>query len=60
VYRVEYVAPGRVSNRTTFDSVMPLEAAQWITVDGVFLVVERIVRANNPDDGLALCKVASG
>lgn len=60
-YRVQYVVSGR-SNTTTVQSEMPLEAGQWITVDGVFLVVERSVMAKrgDPYDGLALCKMAAG
>jgi hypothetical protein len=58
VYRVQYVSAGR-SNTTTVRSELPLEAGQWITVDGVFLVVERIVMAKR-GDGLALCKPAVG
>jgi hypothetical protein len=62
VYRVEYVAPGRTSVTTTFRTEMQLEAGQWVTVDGVYLVVERIVsgKRGDPYDGLALCKLAFG
>jgi len=61
VYRLQYVAAGR-STTTTLQSEMPLEAGQWVTVDGVYLVVERIVMAKrgDPFDGLALCKPAVG
>jgi hypothetical protein len=62
VYRVQYVRPGRSSQTTTYRSEIPLEDGQWITVDGVHLVVERVVPAKrgDPYDGLALCKLAPG
>ena len=61
VYRVEYVLPGRVS-RTTFRSETQLENGQWLSVDGVALVVERIIagKRGDPYDGVALCKIAQG
>jgi len=61
LYRVEYVLPGRVS-RTTYRSETQLETGQWLSVDGVALVVERILagRRGDPYDGVALCKIAHG
>lgn len=43
MYRLRYVAAGR-SHKTTLQTDMPLEHGQWLTVDGVHLVVERIGR----------------
>ena len=62
MYRVEYAVPNRASHTSTFESETQLEAGQWITVDGVYLVVERIVsgKRGDPYDGLALCKPAVG
>jgi len=34
-YRVQYLLPGRPSRTTTFQSDTPLEAGQWLTVDGI-------------------------
>ena len=61
MYRVQFVAAGR-SNKTTPQTDMPLEHGQWLIVDGIHLVVERIVLAKrgDPFDGLALCKPALG
>ena len=62
VYRVEYVLPGRSSHTTTSQSETQFEVGQWLIVDGVYLVVERIVsgKRGDPYDGLALCKPALG
>jgi hypothetical protein len=47
VYRVQYVRPGRSSQTTTYRCEVPLEDGEWITVDGVHLVVERVVPAKS-------------
>lgn len=62
VYSVQYVLPGRASHTTSFRSETPLETGQWLTVDGVYLVVERIVtsKRGDPYDAVALCKLAVG
>ena len=62
VYRVQYVLPGRPSQTSAYRSETPLGAGQWISVDGAYLVVERIVAGKRGDtyDGLALCKLARG
>lgn len=62
VYRVEYVLPGKRSHTAQYQSETPLEPGQWLTVEGAFLVVERIIpgKRGDPYDGLALCKFAPG
>ena len=61
-YRVEYLPPGKRSQTTQPQSETPLEPGQWLTVEGAFLVVERILpgKRGDPYDGIALCKLAVG
>jgi hypothetical protein len=56
VYRAEYVPPGKPSQATQFRSETPLEPGQWLTVEGAFLVVERIVsgKRGDPYAGIAI------
>ena len=57
---MEYVLPGRPSRATTFQGETPLEPGQWLTVEGAYLVVDRVIpgKRGDPYDGLALCKLA--
>ena len=62
MFRVQYALPGRPSHTTTFRSEKPLVVGEWLTVDGAYLVVERVIpgKRGDPFDGLALCKLALG
>ncbi len=62
MYRVQFVLPGEPSRTLRFESETSLEAGQWVTVDGIFLIVERVVagKRGDPYDGLVLCKPAFG
>jgi len=62
VYRVSWVVPGRPSQTSIYESRTPLEVGHWISVNGAFLVVERVVPGKRGDayDGVALCRLAQG
>jgi hypothetical protein len=62
VYRVQHLPPGRPLQTSTIQRETPLAVGEWVTVDGAYVVVERIVpgRRRDPYDGLALCKLAAG
>ena len=61
-YRVEYVPPGRRPVAASYVCEEPLQPGQWIEVGGVYLIVDRVLRAKRGDatNGVALCKVALG
>ena len=61
-YRVEYVPPGQRSVVASYSCPEPLQPGQWIEVAGVYLIVERVLRARrgDPNDGVVLCKLALG
>ena len=61
-YRVEYVPPGQRPVTASYACEDPLRPGQWIEVAGVYLVVERLLRAQRGDGnaGVALCKLALG
>jgi hypothetical protein len=61
-YRIEYVPPGRRSIVKTHQSAVPLEQGMWLAVDGLYLIVERLVhgKRGDPYAGVALCKLAAG
>ena len=45
-----------------YHTTAPIERGHWISIEGVFLVVERIVPAKprDPWNGIALCKPGMG
>ena len=61
-YKVQYVPVGKHSVTVTYRCNQPLDPGKWIDVDGVYLIVERIVppKPGDPHDGIALCKPALG
>jgi hypothetical protein len=61
-YRVEYAPTGQRSVTTTYVCEQPLQVGQWIEADGVYLVVERLVRGKpgDPYAGVVLCRLAVG
>jgi hypothetical protein len=61
-YTVDYVGPGRRSVVTALWRREPLEPGQWISVDGVHLIVERVkpAKSGDPNTGTAFCRLAAG
>ena len=61
-YRVQYAPAGKATVTTTYKCNQPLEAGQWLDIDGIYVVVERVVRGKPGDAyaGVVLCKVAIG
>jgi len=61
-YRVQWSPPGKPTRNTRYVSRYPVEQGQWISVEGVFLAVERVIPPKRGDghDGLVLCKPAVG
>jgi hypothetical protein len=62
IYRIQYVPPGQRSIVTTHRTTIPLELGMWLAVDGLYLIVERLVHSKRGDPyaGVALCKLATG
>jgi hypothetical protein len=46
----------------TYESDMPLEEGSWLAIDGVYLVVERLIagKRGDPYVAVALCKLTVG
>jgi hypothetical protein len=61
-YKIEYRAPGGSSVTALYQADRPLQVGQWISLNGVYLAVERIVKAKPGDSyaGIALCKLVAG
>jgi hypothetical protein len=60
-YKLDYLAAGRRPATSIYSSQYPLEPGHRITVSGVHLVVERVIRPKRDDTyaGIAMCKLPS-